>query len=82
MAPLVLTPVPSADSQDSGHSGGPDRPGSVDGAGPEPRHAGRERHALGLPALAPGAVGTAAPRLGAATHVGASATPAGPLPVA
>ncbi|XP_054323933.1 disintegrin and metalloproteinase domain-containing protein 33 isoform X12 [Pongo pygmaeus] len=64
-------------SQDSGHSGGADRPGSVDRAGPQPRHAGRQRHALGLPAVAPGAVGAAAPRLRAAAHVGASDPDAG-----
>ncbi|XP_063558203.1 disintegrin and metalloproteinase domain-containing protein 33 isoform X20 [Gorilla gorilla gorilla] len=65
-------------SQDPGHSGGADRPGSVDRAGPQPRHAGRQRHALGLPAVAPGAVGAAAPRLRAAAHVGASDPDAGP----
>nr|XP_054960573.1 disintegrin and metalloproteinase domain-containing protein 33 isoform X9 [Pan paniscus] len=65
-------------SQDSGHSGGAGRPGSVDRAGPQPRHAGRQRHALGLPAVAPGAVGAAAPRLRAAAHVGASDPDAGP----
>ncbi|XP_024598772.1 disintegrin and metalloproteinase domain-containing protein 33 isoform X3 [Neophocaena asiaeorientalis asiaeorientalis] len=69
-----------SDSQDSGHSGGADRPGSMDRGGPEPRHVRRERHALGLPAVAPGTVGTAATRLGSAAHVGASdpyAVPAG-----
>lgn len=63
---------PSSDPQDSGYSGGADRPGGVDRAGPQPRHARRERHALGLPAVAPGAVGAVAARLGAAAHVGAS----------
>lgn len=58
--PLQSRPVPPTDSQDSGHSGGADRPGSVDRAGPEPHHAGRKRHAVGLPAVAPGAVGTTA----------------------
>ncbi|XP_066870187.1 disintegrin and metalloproteinase domain-containing protein 33 isoform X2 [Kogia breviceps] len=69
-----------SDSQDSGHSGGADRPGSVDQGGPEPRHARRERHALGFPAVATGTVGAAATRLGSAAHVGASdpyAVPAG-----
>uniref|UniRef100_A0A8D2F5P2 ADAM metallopeptidase domain 33 n=1 Tax=Theropithecus gelada TaxID=9565 RepID=A0A8D2F5P2_THEGE len=65
-------------SQDSGHSGGADRSGSVDRAGPQLRHAGRQRHALGLPAVAPEAVGAAAPRLRAVAHVGASDPDAGP----
>ncbi|XP_078227418.1 disintegrin and metalloproteinase domain-containing protein 33 isoform X25 [Callithrix jacchus] len=55
-------------SQDSGHSGGADWPGSVDRAGPQPRHAGRQRHALGFSAVAPGPVGAAAPRLRTAAH--------------
>lgn len=78
--PLQPCPAAPLDSQDSGHSGGADRPGSMDRGGPEPRHVRRERHALGLPAVAPGTVGTAATRLGSAAHVGASdpyAVPAG-----
>lgn len=75
-----VSPCLPADSQDSGHSGGSDRPGSVDRAGPEPCHTGRECHPLGLPAVAPGAVGAEATRLGAAAHVGASDPHAGPPP--
>ncbi|XP_058143455.1 disintegrin and metalloproteinase domain-containing protein 33 isoform X6 [Dasypus novemcinctus] len=53
---------------DAGHPGGPERPGGVDGAGPQPRQRRRQRHAAGLPAVAPRAVGAAAARLGAAAH--------------
>lgn len=76
--PLQACPVLTTDSQDSGHSGSADRPGSVDQTGPEPCHARRERHALGLPAVAPNAVGAAAARLHAAAHVGAPDLLAGP----
>ncbi|XP_029075441.1 uncharacterized protein LOC114893813 isoform X3 [Monodon monoceros] len=84
----VLDPAPELEPHQTASSGGrqlcgsggADRPGSVDRGGPDPRHARRERHALGLPAVAPGTVGTAATRLGSAAHVGASdpyAVPAG-----
>lgn len=75
---LQARPALTIDSQDPGHSGGADRPGSMDRAGPDPHHAGREQHALGLPAVAPGAVGAAATRLHAAAHVGASHPHTGP----
>lgn len=73
-----LSRVLSTDSQDTGYSGGTDRPGSVDGPRPEPHHARRECHALGLPEVAPRVVGTVATRLHAAAHVGASYAHAGP----
>ncbi|XP_058143448.1 disintegrin and metalloproteinase domain-containing protein 33 isoform X2 [Dasypus novemcinctus] len=61
-------PLPAAAPADAGHPGGPERPGGVDGAGPQPRQRRRQRHAAGLPAVAPRAVGAAAARLGAAAH--------------
>lgn len=79
---LQACPTLIADSQDSGHSGGADRPGSVDREGPEPCHNGCKCHALGLPAVASGVVGAATTRLSAAAHVGGPPRPQSPRAIA